>query len=204
MSMQKLVDKINKLEKRVQSGIEAKSLGQDYVAPIFRSLLVKIEELEQGIAVNAANIETVAQSIESDPDIELLQDCRDVIIKLSALLDETMVAAGFFAVGPQGLKSTGKAPGELATRYLDLGPEVVELVTDIEEQINAADEDEDDDGPDGDPGEPAAAPSDAPVRTLVSVPSASVALEPDAVEPAEPAEPAAKGGTTTEHDTDAA
>lgn len=199
---QKLVDKLIKLEKRVQTGIEARSLGQDYIAPLFRSLLVKLDELEQNVATNAANIETLAQAVESDPDVELLQDCRDVIIKLSALLDETMVAAGFFAATPQGLQSTGKAPGDLGTRYLDLGPEVVELVTDIEEQINAADED--DDGPDGDPGEPAAAPE--PVRAaIVAVPSTQVAIEPDAVEPAEPAEPAAKSGpAATEHDTDAA
>lgn len=200
------IEKLLKVEKRLQAakGVEAKALGTDYILPILRALIdetsSKFAELD----------ERVDEASDGGADADILEDCRNIIVKFAGLMDEVMVAAGFMKVTNAGLVA-GNAPGDIIQRYMDLGTEASELVADIEESLSDED-DEDDDGPDGDPGEPAAKP-DANVVAFVAaadpvkpdLASVAPALEPDSVEPAEPA--TAKGGATavnTEHDTDAA
>jgi hypothetical protein len=219
------IEKLNKAETRMRAskGIEAKVLGMDFIFPLLRQLGVDVAETLSTQEERLNAIEDLLDE-ESSP-VELLEKARDVIILLAGLLDSTMVAAGFFEVTPKGLVNTGKAPAELSNNYIEAASQAVDVIGDIEEEINAAEDDEDDEdlGPDDSEGEPAtlltspnfrsvdivlpdevasaAEPAkldDAPDTITVDTSSESGAVDtPDAAVAVAPA-------TNTEHDTDAA
>jgi post-segregation antitoxin (ccd killing protein) len=206
--MKVFAEKLARSEKRLREmkgGIEAKVLANDFIFPLFRSLGVDVEEALVGLN---ERLEGVEDAVEGG-DLDLLEDARNVILRLAGLVDSTMIAAGFFEATDKGLRKTAKAPADLAQDYDEVGAQVVEVIREIEEELSDEDE-EDDDGPDGDPGEPAAVvgaitPAAAPdvleaPRVAVTATAASI-VDADVVE---------AGGTPaltvtpTEHDTDAA
>jgi hypothetical protein len=215
--MQKLLDKFNKTSLRLNEskGLEARALGKDYILPLIKGLFEVFAESSDRIDAVEDGLEDLAASVASgvDPDIELLEDCVEVVIKLAGLLDETMVAAGFFAVTDKGMKNTGKAPGDLAERFLAAGAEAVELVKDIQEQIANAEQEDDEDDVDADGDQAQQDSAEPEARVVGAIGAGAKVIEPDLVEPAaadSTGEPTSNGAveavttTSTEHDTDAA
>lgn len=135
--------------------IDAKDLALNYLFPLLRKLAATSGDQEEQIE---SLIEAVEQIEAGSGDAEVFEAARNVILKLANLLDETMVASGFYTVQEGvGLKDTGKAPASIRASYAAIGPEVHEVVTAIQEAITAfgegEDGDDDDDGDEGDDGE---------------------------------------------------
>ncbi len=133
---------IAKFERRLadKKHIDAKDLGIGFIFPLLRKLAKGQGDLEEQVA-------DVIERLESDADmVSILEAARDAIFKLSSLLDQSMVAAGFYIVENNALKATDKVPAELRGAYEAIGREVQPVVVDIQaaiEDIENGEEDED-------------------------------------------------------------
>lgn len=155
---------ITKFEARLASlkHIDGKAVALDYVFPLLRKLAQSAGDQDVQIESLVNAVENIEVGGDSEV-IEALEQAREIIAKLSELLDTAMVAAEFYIVTPTGLQDTGKAPADLRQAYVNVGPEVRDCVLNIQDAIQGyeeeADEDEDEDdededaqdfGPDGD------------------------------------------------------
>lgn len=179
--MQEFATVLQKYEDRLSKAnhVDGKQLALNYVFPLLRKLAGSVAET---LAEHEEALNDIEDALENDGDV--LSQARDTIVMLSSLLDETMIAAGFYATTPKGLQDTGKAPAELRAKFVDAAAQVVATMQAIEEELNGSDEEDtevESDGADGTQavGQPAS--SDAAGRTSEGAAEIDAAREPDAV-----------------------
>ncbi len=146
---------IAKFEERLakMKHIDAKVLAHDYVFPLLRKIAKHagdLEEKHEDLAETVENMGEVAAGTIMDAIADALEDARDYIVKSSELMDEVMVASGFYTVTAKGLQATNKVPADLKTKYEEIGADAAEVATDIigalqtiEAQAGAGDDDGD-------------------------------------------------------------
>ena len=149
--------------------IDAKDLALNYLFPLLSTLARETGDHASYLVDLADDVQSLAEDAAGSREVEILENTKLVILKLASLLDETMVASGFYTATPEGLQPTAKIPDELKQKYIDIGPEVVQIASDIEAVLEgfetADDEDEDEDeDEDGDEDAP-----DAPNDTVVAI-----------------------------------
>jgi len=178
--MQDFSTLLQKYESRLSgvNHVDGKQLALNYLFPLLRKLAGSVGEI---LSEHEEAITDLEEALENDGDT--LAQARDVILMLSGLLDETMVAAGFYSVTEKGLEDTGKGPTELRSRFAEAATQVVAVVQNIEEELNGAD-DEDEIESDsaegaGSSGEPARGRAGAAVAS--SAAATTAAVEPDDV-----------------------
>ena len=144
--MQEFATVLQKYEDRLQktSHVDGKQLALNYIFPLLRKLAGTVVE---AFAEHEAAISDLEDALESDG--AALNQARDTIVMLSSLLDETMVAAGFYIVTNEGLQDTGKAPGELREKFVEAAQQVVATMQAIEEELNGEDDEDAEVEPDG-------------------------------------------------------
>jgi hypothetical protein len=144
--MQEFATVLQKYEDRLQktSHVDGKQLALNYIFPLLRKLAGTVVE---AFAEHEAAISDLEDALESDG--AALNQARDTIVMLSSLLDETMVAAGFYIVTNEGLQDTGKAPGELRAKFAEAAQQVVATMQAIEEELNGEDDEDAEVEPDG-------------------------------------------------------
>ena len=148
MSMEDFATALQKYEDRIGKAnhVDSKQLALNYLFPLIRKLAGAVGET---LAEHAQAIEDIEDALSSDGDV--LVQARSTIMLLSGLLDETMVAAGFYTATTQGLKDTGKAPEALRVKFVEAATHVVAAMQAIEDELNGDEEDDevDADGVDG-------------------------------------------------------
>ena len=148
MSMEDFATALQKYEDRIGKAnhVDSKQLALNYLFPLIRKLAGAVGET---LAEHSQAIEDIEDALSSDGDV--LVQARNTIMLLSGLLDETMVAAGFYTATPQGLKDTGKAPEALRVKFVEAATHVVAAMQAIEDELNGDEEDDevDADGVDG-------------------------------------------------------
>lgn len=183
--MQDFATTLQKYEERLSKAnhVDGKQLAINYLFPLLRKLAGTVGET---LAEHDEAISDLEDALAHDGDV--LAQARDVIVLLSGLLDETMVAAGFYKTTSNGLEDTGKAPEELRTRFVEAASQVVAVVQAIEEELNGEDEEDEieSDGADSaeaggqrESGDAAAAVAGAVAGALK--PAGAQAIEPDAI-----------------------
>jgi hypothetical protein len=147
--------------------IDALDVALNYIFPILLKMAKESSEQANDIQGLSDEIAELAEhGGDTDTLIDAFESARDMLIKISGILDQTMVAAGFYSVTSAGLVATDKIPADLRAVYESLGKDANQTSADITEAIEmleaeAEEEDEDDeDGSDGDDGEPAALPTE--------------------------------------------
>jgi hypothetical protein len=174
---------LQKYESRLSgvNHVDGKQLALNYLFPLLRKLAGSVGEI---LSDHEEAINDLEDALENDG--ETLAQARDVILLLSGLLDETMVAAGFYSVTDKGLEDTGKAPTELRERFVEAAAQVVAVVQNIEEELNGAD-DEDEIEPDSAEGKEPASESAGgrsgavAANAAAGASAATTAVEPDDV-----------------------
>lgn len=131
-ALQKYEDRIGKA-----NHVDGKQLALNYLFPLIRKLAGTVGET---LAEHAQAIEDIEDALASDGDV--LVQARDTIMLLSSLLDETMIAAGFYEATEQGLKDTGKAPEALREKFVAAAANVVAAMQAIEDDLNGDEEDD--------------------------------------------------------------
>jgi hypothetical protein len=182
--MQDFATTLQKYEERLSKAnhVDGKQLAINFLFPLLRKLAGTVGET---LAEHDEAISDLEDALAHDGDV--LAQARDVIVLLSGLLDETMVAAGFYKTTQNGLEDTGKAPEELRTRFVEAASQVVAVVQAIEEELNGEDEDEiESDGVDGAEADGQREGGDAAavavaVAGALKPAAAAQAIEPDAV-----------------------
>lgn len=181
--MENFAQTLQKYEERVAktNHVDGKQLAMNYLFPLLRKLAGSVGE---ALAEHEEAISDLEDMIQNDGDT--LAQARDVIMVLSSLLDETMVAAGFYESTAEGLKDTGKAPQELRERFVAAATQVVGVMQAIEEELNGEDEEDEveSDGADGEGARGKSAGDGAGAVAAVAAAGsagAAKAREPDAV-----------------------
>ncbi len=173
---------ISKFEARIFAGkhIDGRDLAINYFFPLLKKLAKESGDQEKQIEELFTAVEDL-DSAGSD-DLETLESARDMILKLSLLLDQTMVHAGFYRVSKAGMKATDKIPAELRAAYEQIGGEVREVVADVQDAIQSYAEEEDDglqdEGDDPETVKGAAAVASAAVAVAVADVVAARGVEP--------------------------
>lgn len=180
--MQEFATVLQKYEDRLSKAnhVDGKQLALNYVFPLIRKLAGAVGET---LASHEEMLADLEDALANDGDV--LAQARDTIVMLSGLLDETMVAAGFYTATNKGLQDTGKAPAELRAKFVEAAQQVVATMQAIEEELNGEDDEEDEIESDGAGG----AEESAAGATAVAVAATAAALgagvgaarEPDAV-----------------------
>ena len=130
--------------------ISASDLGVQYIFPILRKIAKEIGDHDESLEDLGDAIEQAIQSggFDDDSVSEVLVAARDTIVKLGGLLDQVMVASGFYSVVPnQGLKAE-KVPAQIRTEYEAIIGETTEVVMEIQnvlQDLEAADDGADED-----------------------------------------------------------
>lgn len=181
--MQEFATVLQKYEDRLSKAnhVDGKQLALNYVFPLIRKLAGAVGET---LASHEEMLADLEDAIANDGDV--LAQARDTIVMLSGLLDETMVAAGFYAATNKGLQDTGKAPAELRAKFVDAAQQVVATMQAIEEELNGEDDEEGEIESDGAGGaEESAGPGANGVVAVAAAASGAAdvvaAREPDAV-----------------------
>lgn len=178
--MQEFATLLQKYEDRLSKAnhVDGKQLALNYVFPLLRKLAGTVGE---AFADHEAAINDIEDALQSDGDV--LAQARDTIVMLSALLDETMVTAGFYGVTDKGLQDTGKAPAELRARFVEAAQQVVATMQAIEDELNGEDEEDTEIESDGADGAKTDGKPQGGVAGTVAVveTAAGMAREPDAV-----------------------
>ncbi len=99
---------------------------RDVVFPILRKLAAASGDQAEALADLAEQVKA-----NGDDNLALFEASKDVIEKLTVLLDTAMVAAGFYKVTRTGLTETGKAPPDLYQAYASVAIEVGEVMEDL-------------------------------------------------------------------------
>jgi hypothetical protein len=128
--MQEFATVLQKYEDRLSKAnhVDGKQLALNYVFPLLRKLAGPVGD---ALAEHDEAINDIEDALENDGDV--LVQARNTVVMLSALLDETMVAAGFYTATPKGLQDTGKAPAELRAKFVDAAQQVVATMQAIED-----------------------------------------------------------------------
>ena len=202
--MQEFATVLQKYEERLSKAnhVDGKQLALNYVFPLLRKLAGAVGET---LGEHEEAINELAEALENDGDV--VSQARDTIMLLSQLLDETMVAAGFYKTTANGLEDTGKAPAELRAKFAEAAQQVVATMQAIEEELNGEDEEDEveSDGAGGAEESAAAAlPAGAPAAVVAVGPAGPAAREPDAVIEGNDAAGGAAAPTGTDGATDAA
>lgn len=144
--MQEFATVLQKYEDRLSKAnhVDGKQLALNYLFPLLRKLAGTIGDT---LAAHEEAIGDIEDALTNDGDV--LTQARDTIVMLSALLDETMVTAGFYTATNKGLQDTGKAPAELRAKFVEAAGQVVATMQAIEEELNAEDEEDDEIESDG-------------------------------------------------------
>jgi hypothetical protein len=180
--MQEFATVLQKYEDRLQktSHVDGKQLALNYIFPLLRKLAGTVVE---AFAEHEEAIRDLEEALESDG--AALNQARDTIVMLSGLLDETMLAAGFYITTSQGLQDTGKAPQELREKFVEAAQQVVATMQAIEEELNGEDDEDAEVEPDGADGAQAVGQSEGGDAVIASAASVATGLatarEPDAI-----------------------
>jgi hypothetical protein len=167
--------------------IDGKALGLDYIFPCLEMLARAVTEHDEQIEGLHDAVEDIANG-----DVELLTAARDMILKLTSLLDEVTVAAGFFTVSSAGMTDTGKLDAlglegkTLRRKLLEMGPEVGGVVAEIQGAIDSANTGEDDTEDDDDEDEDEDDTSEAEAAIAVAVAPSVAVVAPSVVAPSAP------------------
>ena len=179
--MQEFATVLQKYEDRLSKAnhVDGKQLALNYVFPLLRKLAGPVGD---ALAEHDEAINDIEDALENDGDV--LVQARNTVVMLSALLDETMVAAGFYTATPKGLQDTGKAPAELRAKFVDAAQQVVATMQAIEEELNGEDEEDaeiESDGADGAEAVGQSESGNAASASAAAGAAAGAAREPDAV-----------------------
>lgn len=199
--MQDFATTLQKYEERLSKAnhVDGKQLAMNYLFPLLRKLAGTVGDT---LAEHEEAIADLEDAIAHDGDV--LVHARDVVLMLSSLLDETMVAAGFYKSTPTGMEDTGKAPEELRKRFVDAAAQVVSVMQAIEEELNGEDEEDDEVESDGADGAEADGQREGGRAVAAAVAAAGADSKPVAVEPDAILEPTSGTTAKQEGTTDAA
>ena len=137
--MQEFATVLQKYEDRLSKAnhVDGKQLAMNYFFPLLRKLAGAVGDT---LAAHEEMLADLEDALANDGDV--LAQARDTIVMLSQLLDETMVAAGFYKTTANGMEDTAKAPAELRAKFVEAAQQVVATMQAIEEELNGEDDED--------------------------------------------------------------
>lgn len=112
--------------------VEVKTFITDYFFPLLGKIAK--EQGDQGERLD--DVEARLSQLEGAAFIEDFEAARDIILRLAEVLDEVMVASGFYIViEGKGLQPSDKIPVTLRMKYEQVGEDAKQIVLDIVDTI---------------------------------------------------------------------
>jgi hypothetical protein len=150
-----LTQDVEKYEQRFSKlkTVDARAASVDYNFPLLRKFLAVLAVHEARLDAHEEAIESLADDLDLDDEVQdALSAGGAAIARLSDLLDEVVVTAGFYdVVKGEGLRATAKCPPGIRQKYEGIADDVREVVEQIGEALTDLRERQTEDEPDGVP-----------------------------------------------------